>query len=225
MLRIFASECAYGNRLASILKLSTPAIHRHIKYLEGETGGTKIIEKIRTTRTSYSGKKGAEAVYYGIKNELGLFFHIFKNFIHSHIYSIEENKPEHVNGYDCNIADIHVYEPNSEKINNSDDEAKKKFDSMFNDMQFINSKIIDLEKEIMTLLHEKDNKINEFNNYISSHQELSFEQRIILRSLLNTGGICLDQMSCELYMDKNILRAHISDLKDKGWILESKENE
>ena len=75
ILRLIANEPNYGNRLASILKLSCPSIHRHLKrmqHFEVGDGEIKVLGAKETTSESYSGHKGAQATLYEIISQTGL---------------------------------------------------------------------------------------------------------------------------------------------------------
>lgn len=107
VLRLIACESNYGNRIASIMDLSTPAIHRHLKSLLGDNQGKlALISKGKRSTKSHSGHKGGEAQLYRVDAKIGLFFHVFPNFVHNHILELheenrliihdEKNKGEHL---------------------------------------------------------------------------------------------------------------------------------
>lgn len=221
VLRLIACEHNYGNRIANILNLSTPAVHRHLKILTGSSKNSiPIISTKIKSKKSYSGHRGAEAVLYEINSKKGLFFSIFPNFIHSQIYS-ENHSGDYVldKADNTKIESLKSLKPFG---NNSDLSPRSIFIDLYEQIQELNHEILDLETQLMKTLDKKNDLMGELDKEISLHNDLDYEHRVILRAITCLGEKCADDLSHLLNMDENIILKHVEELKTKKWLEEAK---
>ncbi|MHA2098851.1 MAG: ArsR/SmtB family transcription factor [Candidatus Kariarchaeaceae archaeon] len=219
VLRLIACEHNYGNRIANILNLSTPAVHRHLKILTGNTGNSvPIISTKEKRKKSYSGYKGAEAVLYEINSKKGLFFSIFPNFIHSQIYSEDGDGGYMLEKTETKkIESLRSLKPfNSETTDNK--EAKSEFVDLYNKIQNYNEEILNLEVQLMDILDKKNDLMGDLDKEISKHEDLYYEHRVILRAITCLGEKCADDLSHLLNMDENLILNYVNDLVGKNWL-------
>ncbi|OLS29025.1 MAG: hypothetical protein HeimC2_02200 [Candidatus Heimdallarchaeota archaeon LC_2] len=221
VLRLIACEHNYGNRIANILNLSTPAVHRHLKILLGKKQESiNVISEKKKTKESYSGRKGAEATLYEIKSKAGLFFSIFPNFVHSQIYvlddngkgSLESSKKEKSGDFEF----VKPYKPKKEGM-----KQRKKFLNLYNTVQDYNKKILELESELMDVLNKKNDSMGELDEEILQQEDLEYEHRVIMRAITCLGEKCSDDLSHLLNMDDKMIAKYIDDLKEKKWLEKS----
>ena len=218
MLRLIANEKTYGNRLASTLGLSTPAIHRHMKYLEGEENHYPLVKKLISSPLSFSGRMGAKAAYYGINEKVNLFFSIYKNFIHSHIYEIDKSNnlvPGFV--HDDRFTDFTYLQPATDFDKN--DKTRMTISESYHEVDKINNEVLELEKKMASLLHQKDKILEDASILINTHEEINYEKRTILKSLLNIGVICTACMSNRSNIAPSVLESEINTLIKDKWLV------
>ncbi len=249
VLRLIACEHNYGNRIASILDLSTPAIHRHLKYLGGDNkGGLKLISAGKKTKTSHSGHKGGEATLYKVDAKVGLFFHIYPNFVHNHILTVndgeaevikEEEKsdtlkylvpkktmvnwknnenPETIIGKLIEISEYKKNKQKKELEKIGTDKLKAAFYSIYETVQKSNNKIKEMEEEMMNLLSIKNDFMEVVDTILKAHQSLTYEDRVILRAITCLGKHCSADLSHLMNMDSYIIERYVEQLKEKDWL-------
>ncbi len=217
MLRLIANEKTYGNRLASTLGLSTPAIHRHMKHLEGEVNSYPLVKKLISSPLSFSGRMGAKAAYYGINEKVNLFFSINKNFIHSHIFEIDKSNnliPGFV--HDDRFSDFNYLKPARDF--HEDDKSRRLISESYDKICKINEEVLELEKKMASLLNEKDRILEDTSILINTHKDINYEKRVILKSLLNLGIICTACISNITNIQPTILESEIDLLIKDKWL-------
>lgn len=218
MLRLIANEKTYGNRLASTLGLSTPAIHRHMKYLEGEENNYPLVKKLISSPLSFSGRMGAKAAYYGINEKVNLFFSIYKNFIHSHIYEIDKSNnlvPGFV--HDDRFTDFTYLQP--VKKYEANDKTREIIDKSYDEVIEINKEVLELEKKMTVLLHKKDKILEDASILINIHEDINYEKRTILKSLLNISVICTGCISNRSNIAPSVIESEINTLIRDKWLV------
>ena len=222
ILRLIACEHNYGNRIASILGMSTPAVHRHLKILQGEANrkGRKslpIISQSEKSVESYSGYKGAEATLYQIKSQIGIFFGIFPNFIHSQIFRV--NDKGEVTSYRASNSDTDFFllRP-PQKMPSSSSSNSTQYLDLYDKVQEYNKKIIVLQKELMEVLHEKNKVMEDVDKIINSENELDFEDRVIMRAITCLGPECSSNLAEILKMDDVMVNKHVEKILEKGFL-------
>ncbi|MCY3413885.1 MAG: hypothetical protein INQ03_19735 [Candidatus Heimdallarchaeota archaeon] len=250
ILRLIACEHNYGNRIANILDLSTPAIHRHLKYLQGNNPGElSLIIEGEKTKLSASGHKGGEAQLYKVNANIGLFFHIFPNFVHNHIVELnndqetvvrEENKDTTLRYLEPmeskveldadelnNLLDILKNIPNrtekqKEKDLNKigDDKLKGIFHSIYLSVQKHNKRIRELEEEMMDILSIKNEFMELVDIILKAQPDLEYEDRVILRAITCLGKQCSADLSHLMNMDTYMIERYVAGLRERKWIKE-----
>jgi predicted transcriptional regulator len=218
MLRLIANEKTYGNRLASTLGLSTPAIHRHMKYLEGFENQYPLVKKLISSPLSFSGRMGAKAAYYGINERVNVFFSIYKNFIHSHIFEIDKSNnlvPGFV--HDDRFTDFTYLQP--AKDYDEHDKTRKVIAESYDKINEINAEVLELERQIASLLHQKDKLLEDTSILINTHEDINYEKRTILKSLLNLGVICTACMSNRSNIAPSVIESEINSLIKGKWLV------
>lgn len=222
ILRLIACEHNYGNRIASILGMSTPAVHRHLKILQGEANrkGRKslpIISQSEKSVESYSGHKGAEATLYQIQSEIGIFFGIFPNFIHSQIFKVDDTG--NVTSYRASSSDTDYFllRPPLKLPNRSNSDSSK-YRDLYDKVQGYNKRIISLQKELMEVLHKKNNLMEEVDKIFKDDTELDFEDRVIMRAITCLGPECSSNLAEILKMDNVMVNKHVESILDKGFL-------
>ena len=248
ILRLIACEHNYGNRIANILDLSTPAIHRHLKYLQGDNpGNIPIIGITRTTKTSHSGHKGGEANLLEIKSKIGLFFHIFPNYIHSHLLELDDDQPRLMNSTRDNstledlepfdngleldnlelsniFAEIReIAEGNPENLSKikeiiPDEKLRAAFFSIYNTIQRQNKAIRDLEDQLMGIMGIKNDFMEIVDVILKGQNDLSYEDRVILRAISCLGKQCSSDLSHLMNLDTYTIEKYVDVLKEKQWL-------
>ncbi len=228
ILRLIACEKNYGSRIASILKISAPAIHRHLKILSGKVesediGEFAFLKSSETTRESYSGHKGAEATMYEIGSKLFLTFAIYPNFVHSHAF-LTPVKDE------IAITDQKTQsQKKKEKTSKSEDKAeiKRNFTNIYNKIQEKNDQINKLEQEILQIFLEKDELMKQLDEAILEKDHLlDYDERVSIRTLACQGPNCIPNLPELLKQDEELVKKILRNLKSQNWfdILDEKIN-
>ncbi len=217
ILRMIACEQNYGSRIASILNISAPAIHRHLKFLsqvmkDDNMNDFTYIKPSYTTSESYSGHKGAEATVYEIGTKMYFSFALYPNFIQSHAFLV---------GSDGALNSNNTDEKNSSRIgkkeNEPSDGSMEEYSQLFNQIQEKNEKIRYLESEIMNILEEKNELMKDIDSSIQKSSSLSFDERVSLRLMACQGPICIPNLPELLRQDVEITRRNLMNLQIKGW--------
>lgn len=249
ILRLIACEHNYGNRIANILNLSTPAIHRHLKYLSGKNpGDISLIDVYQKTNLSHSGHKGGEAQLYKIKAKIGMFFHIFPNYVHNHIIELDEGQEPVLKATRESYDTFDNLEPEEAKteldekdlkailtelreISEEPEEIKKEstqkigdenlfaaFRHIYETLQKQNDKIRELEEQLLDLMSIKNDFMGILDNILQSQQDLGYEERVILRAITCLGKRCSADLSHLMNLDQYMIDRYISGLKEKNWL-------
>lgn len=218
VLRLIACEHNYGNRIANILNLSTPAVHRHLKILLGKDGESiAIISEAAKTHESFSGRKGAEATVYQINFKAGLFFSIFPNFIHSQVYVMDQEGKRVLEKDESDLTEdlkyLSPYKPKKEGMH-----RRQKFLKLYNKIQEHNLTILKLETDLMDVLNEKNELMGQLDEEILQQEDLEYEHRVILRAITCLGEKCSNDLSHLLNMDDKIIGRFIDELEEKKWL-------
>ena len=212
ILRLIACEHNYGNRIASILNKSRPAIHRHLKYLEDEG----FITQSTKTNQSFSGYKGAEATLFEINSNLNVFFSLQPNFVHSHIIETDVNGNIVENMYeDYNQAE---YIPSKNIGEGKNAELKTEFAKIFQKVQHMNSQIIVFEEQMAKVMAEKNQTMQSLDELIRKSEDLTYEERVVLRGLTCLGPSCIPNLADILNESQFMIEDIVSKLITKGWI-------
>lgn len=224
ILRLIACESNYGNRIANMLNISSPTVHRHLKFLLGEKDDTfPIIREVERTKDSYSGKKGGEAFVYEINTNLGIFMGIFPNFVHSQIFQVDED------GKQTNITDpvedrasfvnLKGLTPNFEELKNK---KQEKFNELYKKIQVYNKDIIVKQRALMDTYMEKNDLMGELDELMKSVdvKEVDPEKRLLLRAITCLGPECSSDLSHFLHMDDYLVFKHVQELRQIGWLAE-----
>ncbi|MFX1544941.1 MAG: ArsR/SmtB family transcription factor [Promethearchaeota archaeon] len=232
ILRIIACEHNYGSRIASILNVSAPAIHRHLKFLsqtmkDQDMKNFTFINPSYKTTESFSGYKGAEATIYEIGTKIYLSFALYPNFTHSHIYqsSVSDDLQEsNINPVPNNstppknkpfTSDKENKEMEKEDISYS--KSLNKFSELYKQIQVKNQHIRDLEEKIIEEFEEKNKIMKEIDKVILEHSSLNFDERVSLRALACQGSRCLPNLPELLKKDVEIVKKVLRNIKSKGW--------
>ncbi len=223
ILRLIASEPNYGNRLASILKLSCPSIHRHLKrmqHLEIGNNETKMLGTKSTTSESYSGHKGAQATLYEIISNTGLFFGIFTNFIHSQV-SVISNSVEIVkNKIDTDNFDPNLFGVKFQLGESIGDDSGDDFDSQVSKIRQMNEQIKEQQDYMMNLLYIKNEMIDKLNKSLENAEDLDFQERVVLKSLIIYGCNNIKFIAELLNTVEHDIHWIIKKLREKNWIVD-----
>ncbi len=224
ILQLIATETNYGNRLASILNLSSPAIHRHLKRLEHFENDDEVIEILstkRTTRKSYSGHKGAKATIYEITANMGLFFGIFPNFIHSQVVELDKSGDVIARKIDPDNFDPDLF---GVKIQNGEEITECSGDDCFTNhilkIQQLNNQIKEYQEYLMNMLYMKNEVIDNIFRIIEKAKDLTFQERVVLKSLIAYGFNNLKLIAKLLNTDENDVHFIIRSLRRKEWIVD-----
>ncbi len=203
MLRIIACEHTYGTRLANLLQLSVPAVHRHLKLLEEyKVGDHPLIVAESTTNESYRGHKGAEAKIFKVDSKVAVFLSIMPSYIHASVY--EEPVPPIA-------AENHELMENEDR---GDGERGKMEPSLVQK----NLRVL-REKEIIHYLQQKEQAMQEVDTLLDQ-LDLSFEERLVLRSYLCHGKRVLVEIQKTIKIDPILLESIVKKLKERGFIEE-----
>ncbi len=216
VMRLIACEHNYGNRIANILNLSTPAIHRHLKFLEGnESNPLPIIRSSMKTKESYSGKKGGEATLYEMSATLGLFYIVMPNYVHSHILGpsgqegMEEEIPE-------NLKSLKAKLPTG-----AEGENLAKRISYYNLTQSVaesNRRILELEMALMDEMKKKDQLMKEVDDILMGEPDLEYNDRVILRAITCLGEKCSSNLTHLMNLNYSLLSDYVSSLRARNWV-------
>lgn len=223
IIQLLSIEKNYGNRLAAILNLSPPAIHRHLKLLHQSgknSKGLEIIHDKEKTDMSFSGRKGATASLLEINTRMGLFFGILPNYIHSSVLELDENgdiidQDIDPGNYDSNLFGAHI-DPSHLSL----DDTKQTVDT--SELYQINDEIKELEHKLMIALYEKNEKLHSVFQAIDRSDDLDFNERVIIKSLIAYGLNNLKLISKMLGISLFEIKTIIQTLKDKHWIVDNK---
>ena len=218
ILRLIACEKNYGSRLASILKISAPAIHRHIKILSGKVesediGEFAFLKPSEYTRESYSGHKGAEATMYEVGSKLFLTFAIYPNFVHSHAFLTP------VQDENIDKDSITRQQKKKREADSPDEiaEIKRNFSQIYNKIQEKNDKINKLEQEILQIFLEKDILMKELDEAILDRNLLDYDERVSIRTLACQGPDCIANLPELLKQDEELVKKMLKNLNSKKW--------
>lgn len=227
VLRLIACEHNYGNRIAKLLDVSTPAIHRHLKFLKGNNPGElALIKPKATTKESYSGHKGGEATLYEVDAKVGLFFTIFPNFVHSHIVNVGDKGVKKVDASET-PKELQNLRPISnkklkEKLEKGEideiSESNLKLNHIYKTVQKFNKKVIELQEELMEVLSIKNDFMGEVDEILKAEENLEYEDRVILRAVTCLGSKCSQDLTHFLNMDNYDLIRYVDRLREKGWM-------
>ncbi len=222
ILRLIACESNYGNRIANMLNISSPTVHRHLKFLLGEKEDTfPIIKEVERTKDSYSGKKGGEAFVYEIDTNLGIFMGIFPNFVHSQIFQVDKqgkqttiSKPVEDRASYVNLKGL---KPNFSELKTK---KQEKFNELYDKIQKYNLDIIDKQRALMDTYMEKNELMGELDELMMSTEEVDQEKRLLLRAITCLGPECSSDLSHFLHMDDYLVFKHVEELRKIGWLAE-----
>jgi predicted transcriptional regulator len=225
ILRMIACEHNYGSRIASLLGISAPAIHRHLKFLSQlrtDPNGLDFffIKEMKKTKESYSGYKGAEATHYEIGTKMYLSFALYPNFMQSHSFleDAEGNISAEITDDSLKGSFIGTDGTDSDKNENIEyKKAIKRYSSLFKRIQKKNSRIKELEAEIMDILDEKNDLMKKMDHAIMNVERLSFDERVSLRLLACQGPICIPNLPELLKQDVNVTMKNLKVLEKNGW--------
>ena len=222
ILRLIAfGENTYGNRLASILNISSTAVHRHLKSLEGEPlDDFNMIKEVMKTK-EYSGKKGAAASMFEIDTKVTLFFSIFPNYIHSQIYQRDKTNMHLMNQtIDQKYFLLRNVElPRLDLSDKKDTDPKvAKLHNFHGKIAKLNQQILELQNELVEVLDEKNDMMGELNNFVNDLEDLGYEEKVILRVMISLGGGCSQNILDLLHIDEYILQKYLDNLIAKGWL-------
>ena len=220
ILRMIACEQNYGSRIASILNMSAPAIHRHLKFLSQDMKDDNMkdfsfIKPSYTTSESYSGYKGAEATIYEIGTKIYFSFALFPNFIQSHAFLVEAT--ESLSKESNNSEKAIKRDSDKKKTTKNSSEGINGFSELFQHIQEKNDKISSLEKQIMDVLVEKNELMGQLDKSILQNPTLSFDERVSLRLLACQGPICIPNLPELLSQDVEITTKNLKKLHQMGW--------
>ncbi len=226
ILRIIACEKNYGSRIASILKISAPAIHRHLKILsqtlkDPDIDDYSFLKPSYRTSESYSGYKGAEATVYEIGTKMYLVFAIYPNFVHSHAFLVPVDNKDNIE----KEAPQDQLETTDKKERTDKDSTKaastkenrKKFSELYNEIQNKNEKINQLEHEILRIFEEKDELMKALDEILEKDL-LDFDERISLRTLACQGESCFSNLPELLKQDEEVVKKILRNLRAKEWL-------
>ncbi len=219
ILRMIACEQNYGSRIASILNISAPAIHRHLKFLSQEIKDDNMedfsyIKPSYTTSESYSGHKGAEATVYEIGTKMYFSFALYPNFIQSHAFLVGAEASLNENTSNNLDDDIQGREKHK---NLSSNRSIEEYSKLFNKIQEKNEKIRDLETQIMNILEEKNDLMKDIDSSIQKSSSLSFDERVSLRLMACQGPVCIPNLPELLRQDVEVTKKNLINLKLRGW--------
>ena len=225
ILRMIACEHNYGSRIASLLKISAPAIHRHLKFLSKSRKdpngvGFSFIKPFNKTRVSYSGYKGAEATVYEIGTKMYFSFALYPNFMQSHSFLEDAtgNISAEITEDSRNNSFIESKESERNKpFSKEYKKAMKKYSDLFRKIQEKNSRIKALESEIMEILDEKNTLMKKMDQSIKEVDQLSFDERVSLRLLACQGPICIPNLPELLKQKEDITLRNLRVLQNDGW--------
>ncbi len=212
ILKLIASESNYGNRLAQILNLSTPAVHKHIKKLK-----ENVLEISKRDKTSFSGNKGGESTHYKINLRSGLVFAVFPQYVHLNFYNYTKDDkiiqptiiPDEV---DAQLFGVEF--KNADTTGKGDDNLGQKI----KEIHTIEQQIISKENDLMRLLAEKNEAIEQAFSQIDLESALDYDERIILKSVVSYGISSLREISNLLSKSEEETLKIVLSLKQKGWI-------
>ncbi len=215
MLRIIACEHTYGSRLANLLHLSVPAVHRHLKLLEEyKVDGHPIITTETTTNENYRGHKGAEAKIFKVDSKISVFLTIMPSYIHASVY--EESIPPVKEGEGTREETKDQMNTNTEtnlELLQKNLHSLKERVSRYND-------IIELkEKELIHYLEQKERAMREIDSLLDQ-LDLSFEERLVLRSYMCHGKKVIEEIQKTIKIDPILLASILDKLHEKGLIKE-----
>lgn len=218
ILRLIACEHNYGNRIASILGLSTPAVHRHLKLLQtqiDDEDGT-LIKVSEKSSESYSGHKGAEATLYQIDKKVGIFFGIFPNFIHSQVFKVAENGEVTASRSQEYENDYFALKPPIPKTDEAGNYINGEFYNLYQVVQDYNEQIVNLQKKMMELMYKKNDVMDQVDKIFLDNEDLDFEARVIMRAITCLGPDCASSLANILNMENVVVDNHISNIIDTG---------
>ncbi len=225
ILRLIACEHNYGSRIASLLQISAPAIHRHLKILSEnkmDPNGLEFafIKPFQKTKESYSGYKGAEATVYEIGTKMYFSFALYPNFMQSHSFLEDASGSisAKITDNSTNNSFLKTGTRKKDDVEKKDyDKAIQMYSSLFNQIQKKNSRIKELEAEIIEILDEKNTLMKKMDQAIKDVEQLSFDERVSLRLLACQGPICIPNLPELLKQDVDITMKNLKVLQNNGW--------
>lgn len=224
ILRMIACEKNYGSRLASILRISPPAVHRHLKILsqslkDKDVDEFAFLRPSYRTSESYSGYKGAEATMYEIGTKLYLAFTIYPNFVHSHAFVMPLKNSESVKSSSSRKTDEKTSAKEITQSKKSHDEKiRKDFSKIFDEIQRKNNKINQLEHEMLEIFEEKDRLMQDLDTAILEKTDLDFDERVSMRTLACQGPSCYPNLPEILKKDEEVVKKILKNLALDNWI-------
>ncbi len=219
ILRMIACEQNYGSRIASILNISAPAIHRHLKFLSQDMKDDNMedfsyIKPSYKTSESYSGHKGAEATVYEIGTKMYFSFALYPNFIQSHAFLVAAEASLSDNNSNNIEDEILDYKKDMKHISNG---RIEEYSKLFSKIQEKNEKIRTLESQIMNILEEKNELMKDIDSSIQKSSSLSFDERVSLRLMACQGPVCIPNLPELLRQDVEVTKKNLLNLKLRGW--------
>lgn len=224
ILRMIACEKNYGSRLASILRISPPAVHRHLKILsqsfkDKDVDELAFLKPSYRTSESYSGYRGAEATMYEIGTKLYLAFAIYPNFVHSHAFVMPLKNGESVKSNSSQESQKETSVKETAKTKKSyNKKIRKKYSEIYDEIQRKNDEINQLEKEILEIFEEKDSLMQELDEVILEKSELDFDERVSIRALACQGPSCYPNLPELLKQDDEVVKKILRNLASDNWI-------
>ncbi|MFX1254113.1 MAG: hypothetical protein ACFFCZ_21045 [Promethearchaeota archaeon] len=226
IIRTIVCEKNYGSRIASILKISAPAIHRHMRFLsktfkdQDKEPITFIRPSYRTIK-SYSGYKGAEATVYELGAKIYLSLALYPNFVNTHVFStsLDNDRSQESSTFPVpnKETSFENHKDNNVEREISEKEIMKRFSELYTKTQEKNQEIKDLEQKLLEVFEEKDKIMKEMDDIILRSSQLTFDERVSLRTLACQGPDCIRMLPEILKKDKEIAQKVLRDLRDNGW--------
>ncbi|MCE7736314.1 MAG: ArsR family transcriptional regulator [Candidatus Heimdallarchaeota archaeon] len=220
LLHLISCEPNYGNRLSSILNISPTAVHRHLKSLQGDISNIgPIITETDDISGVISGKTSGNL--FKINQKLGLFYNIFPNFIHSQVFQIDKD------GTVSSFSTLPPLSKNPRYILNTNSTSSKiidvkKISNISGQVEKINARINSIEKELMELFDQKNDLLQILNNDLVNAKDLKFNERMILRGMVNFTGLSVRTASRLLNLDKYLVVKYFDSLIEKGLVTTNK---
>lgn len=221
-----ACEQNYGNQLSKLLNLSNTAIHRHLKMLNTPANKDGFFspllqeDECRGLLTVKGAAPGAAPTVLKVQQNVLLFFGVFDHFVHAQVMT---KTADGQLDYSDNPENAHsnLYLNLTEDASTCSSKTQKAVASLKEiqmDTVRLNGEIHKLQTQLMQKLDEKNKRINDANSHLYAIDELTFNERMILRSIMNFGFTNRYQVAQMLNKDENAVMTYINALQSKHLI-------
>ena len=205
ILRLLVLEPHYVSQLSKLLKISQPAILKHMKILEDK--GIVIREKTAASESS----KGPERHFFSINKSFTIMYSLSPHNVRENVWNTDTDE----------FIDDGSLENVKQKVE-SEELISKKVSIINHEIETINFEMIEIEKQYIELEKKRNNLLKITNSIIENSDTLQrkemYEARQLLRKHICESRTCVQEISNLLNKKEKEIEQALKSLRDGKFI-------